>query len=99
MSTNMVRTQVYLPRDVYDRLHRRAEEQGITMARQIREALEDYLAKIQIELEEDEDNGILHADNPIFQMAGIGASGLGDLALNHDEYLYGKKRVEQAGQI
>lgn len=88
MGTHMVRTQVYLPRDIYAKLHERAEEQGITMAHQIREALEDYIAKIELE---EEDDGIWTADNPIFQMLGMFDSGLGDLALNHDEYLYGQK--------
>jgi len=86
----MVRTQVYLPRDIYDKLQERAEDQGITMAHQIREALKDYIAKVELEEEEP----IWSPDDPIFQMGGMFNSGLGDLALNHDEYLYGKKRIE-----
>lgn len=96
MSEHMVRTQVYLPRDIYDKLQERAEDQGITMAHQIREALEDYVAKIELE---EEDDGILHADDPIFQMAGIGDSGLGDLVLNLDEYLYGTRGRTSEEQI
>jgi len=36
MSENMVRTQVYLPRDIYQRLQRRAANQALTLAVQIR---------------------------------------------------------------
>jgi hypothetical protein len=94
--SNMVRTQVYLPRDIHTKLQERAEEQGTTMAEQIREALEDYVAKIELE---EEDEPILSPDNPIFQMLGMFDSGLGDVALNHDQYLYGEKRIEKDGQI
>ncbi len=38
MRENMVRTQVYLPREMYDRLQQRAGKQNLTLAVQIREA-------------------------------------------------------------
>ncbi len=41
MAERMVRTQVYLPRVVYDRLQRRAEKHGVTLAMQIRAALDE----------------------------------------------------------
>lgn len=91
MSENMVRTQVYLPRDMYDRLQQRAGKQNLTLAVQIREALEDYLER----MESQADDGILHADDPIFQMIGMFDSGLGDLSVNHDHYLYGARKREE----
>ena len=85
MPENMVRTQVYLPRDVYHRLQKRAEKHNLTLAVQIREALGSYLEQVEAQ----QDNGILHADDPIFKMIGMFDSGLGDLSVNHDYYLYG----------
>ena len=40
MTENMVRTQVYLPQATYKALIERAEKQGLTMATQIRAALD-----------------------------------------------------------
>ncbi len=91
MSENMVRTQVYLPRSIYDRLQKRAAKHDLTLAVQIRTAVEDYLERVEAE----EDDGILHADDPIFQMIGMFDSGLGDLSVNHDYYLYGFPKREE----
>lgn len=87
MTETMIRTQVYLPRRIHEKLRQRAEQHGLTLAVQIRAALEDYLDRVEAQ----EDDGILHADDPIFQMAGI-FSGPGDLSVNHDHYLYGAPR-------
>ena len=85
MSDNMVRTQVYLPREVHATLTQRAEERGLTLAEQIRTALDEYLARIETA----EDGGVLMPDDPLFQMLGMFDSGLDDLGRNHDHYLYG----------
>ncbi|HET7090103.1 MAG TPA: ribbon-helix-helix protein, CopG family [Anaerolineae bacterium] len=90
MRENMVRTQVYLPRKIYDELQARAEKQGLTLAVQIREALEDYIGRVEAEA----DDGILHADDPIFQLIGAASSREGDLSVNHDHYLYGWPKRE-----
>ena len=90
MRENMVRTQVYLTRTIYDKLQKRAEKQRLTLAVQIREALEDYIERVESEADDD----ILHADDPIFQMIGMADSGLGDLSVNHDHYLYGAPKRE-----
>ncbi len=89
MRETMVRTQVYLPRDIYHRLQQRAEEQHLTLAVQIREALEDYLERTDVE-----EAPILRADDPIFQMIGAASSEEGDLSVNHDHYLYGWPKRE-----
>jgi hypothetical protein len=89
MSENMVRTQVYLPREMYQRLQKRAAENDLTLALQIREALENYLERAGAE-----DAPILRADDPIFQMIGMFASEEGDLSVNHDHYLYGAPKRE-----
>jgi len=91
MRENMVRTQVYLPRNIYKRLQARADKHGLTLAVQIREALESYVERVEAEADE----GILRADDPIFKMVGMFDSGLGDLSVNHDHYLYGAPKREQ----
>jgi hypothetical protein len=88
MSEKMVRTQVYLPREVHATLTQRAEEQGLTLADQIRTALHEYLARVETE----KDGVILEPDDPLFQMMGMFDSGIDDLGLNHDYYLYGAAR-------
>ncbi len=89
MRENMVRTQVYLPRDIYQRLQKRAEENDLTLAMQVREALVDYLERTHVD-----EAPILHADDPIFQMIGAASSQEGDLSVNHDHYLYGWPKRE-----
>ena len=59
---------------------------------QVRAALDDYLERV----ESQDDDGILHADDPIFQMIGMFSSKEGDLSVNHDHYLYGWPKREPA---
>jgi hypothetical protein len=89
MSENMVRTQVYLPREMYDRLQRRAGKHDLTLAVQIREALAEYLERSDVSEEP-----ILRADDPIFELIGMASSKEGDLSVNHDHYLYGWPKRE-----
>ena len=89
MRETMVRTQVYLPRDIYQRLQKRAKENDLTLAMQVREALVDYLERTDIA-----DAPILRADDPIFDMIGMFSSEEGDLSVNHDHYLYGAPKRE-----
>ncbi len=84
MNENMVRFQVYLPRSTHERLQKRAEENNLTLAVQIREALEDYLLHAAAEDEE----RVMSPDDPLLQLVGTMATGLGDGALNHDSYIY-----------
>ena len=89
MRENMVRTQVYLPRDIYRRLQKRAKENDLTLAMQVREALADYLERTDVA-----DAPILRADDPLFQLIGAASSEEGDLSVNHDHYLYGWPKRE-----
>ena len=92
MTDNMVRTQVYLPQATYNALVERAQQEGLTMASQIRAALDTYLQRAEAE----EQGAILRPDDPIFQMIGMADSGLTDVALNHDHYLYGTPKRDPA---
>ncbi len=71
MNRKMVRTQVYLPRDIYDQLKHRADGEGITMAHQIREALTQYV----VETEKEENPPIFTEDDPIWDMIGMCKNG------------------------
>lgn len=75
-----VRTQIELPRDMFNLLKERGEAYGITPAEQIVEALDAYL-------QGNADN-MLQADDPILSIDGNVASDRGDLSANHDRYLY-----------
>ncbi len=86
MSDKMVRTQVYLPRDIYEQLKQRADSEGLTMAHQIREALTQYATESKTE----QKGHILAADDPIWDMIGMGKSGVTDGSVNHDKYIYAR---------
>lgn len=86
MIEKMVRTQVYLPRDIYENLKHRAETHGITIAMQIREALVQYI----VAPTNDEDRHIIPADDPIWDMIGMGKGGPEDGSVNHDKYIYAR---------
>ena len=86
MDEKMVRTQVYLPRDIYEQLKQRADKEGITMAHQIREALMQYVIETT---EEDESKYVISDDDPIWDLIGIVKnSGITDGSVNHDKYIY-----------
>jgi len=82
MST-MVRTQVYLPKDVYEELQARVKLTGLSMAEQIRQALREYLQR------EQDEGVLLRDDDPIWQIVGAASGGPSDVSVQHDEYLYG----------
>lgn len=84
MSENMVRTQVYLTRRMYDRLQQRAKDHQLTLAVQIREALEDYLRHAS----DDDEERVMSPDDPLRQLIGCIATGVGDGSINHDKYIY-----------
>jgi hypothetical protein len=93
MSEKMVRTQVYLPRDIYEQLKQRANEEGITMAHQIREALLQYV----VEQPEAEDAPVLAPDDPVWNLIGMCKGGPEDGSVNHDKYIYGRDWEREEG--
>lgn len=86
--SEMVHTQIELPRDVYELLEQRGEAQGITPTQQIVEALTAYL--------KEEVDPVLQADDPILRIAASTGSNVGDLATGHDRYLYRKDWQQRA---
>jgi predicted DNA-binding protein len=81
MMSAMIRTQIYIPRDVYEELKRRSKSTGLAMAEQIRQALREYLER--------EEGVMLREDDPIWNIVGGVSTGDGDLSIHHDKYLYG----------
>lgn len=85
MSVAEKRTQVYFPEELYSKIKERAESESKSMAAILREAVERYL-------QEEEKEKVNWEDDTLFKLEGIMRSGLGDLAANHDHYLYGMKK-------
>jgi hypothetical protein len=82
-----VRTQIELPRDLFELLRQRSKAHGFTETQQIVEALTAYLLG--------EVDPVLKADDPILRTVAEG-SGIGDLATAHDRYLYAKDWQERS---
>lgn len=80
---NMVRRQLYLPRDLNTRLKGWAREQKVSESEIMREALIQFL-------EREKRRATLPEDNPVFKMKGIFTGDEGCLlaAEKHDEILY-----------
>lgn len=89
MSVSEKRTQVYFPTELYKKVEKRAKKESRSSAAIIREAVAQYLEK-------EEEKEIDWENDPIFKLAGIMSSGLGDLSVNHDYYLYGMKKRKYA---
>lgn len=79
--TQMVRTQIYLPRELHDALKQRAAREGVTMAEQIREAVSVYVAVGRT------GDKVLREDDPIWRFVGAG-EGPVDASEAHDTHLY-----------
>ena len=80
-----VRTQIYLPEDLHHRLKSRARLLNRPMADQIREAVTRYL--------ETHEGSRPMADDPIWSLPDHAVAGPPDnVAVRHDEILYGWKR-------
>ena len=89
--SDMVHTQIELPRDVFELLKRREEAHGITATQQIVEVLTAYLKGEG----EGEADPVLQADDPILRVVAAMGSSVGDLSTNHDRYLYRKDWQER----
>ena len=84
MDEKMVRTQLYLPRDIYEHLKDRADKEGSSMASQIREALAQYVVEEAVE----DKAPVFTEDDPIWDLVGMLKSGITDGSYNHDKYIY-----------
>lgn len=85
------RTQVYFPEDLYRQIAKKAKEESKSSAQVIREAVTEYLEK-KGKQDIDWDN------DPLFKAVGIMKSGVTDLSVNHDHYLYGMPKKVKDGK-
>jgi addiction module HigA family antidote len=81
-------TLIQLPPDVLALLDRRGKEQGLGLADQVIEMVRAFL--------QGEVDPILQPGDPLLAAPVAEGSGLGDLAADHDRYLYGRERPERA---
>ena len=84
-----VRTQIEIPRDVFELLEQRGKVHGVTPNQEIVQVLTAYL--------KDEVDPVLRADDPLLGVSPTADTGLGDLSMHHDRYLY-RKDWEQRAQ-
>lgn len=79
----MIRTQVYLPEELYGHIQLLAMRDQKVSAQVIRELLTTGLKKVAQERK-------TNAGDALLRLAKIGARGPKDLSVNHDKYLYEK---------
>jgi hypothetical protein len=75
----MIRTQVYLPKSLYQLIQLKAEQAKKPAAQLVRELLEEGLRRQQRET----------AGEALLRLAKIGGKGPADLSSRIDDYLYG----------
>ena len=96
MAEKMVRMQVYLSREIYDRLQRRAIRHGLTLAVQIRAALADYIERNSKRTGKEFAPLDLESLNESLEQIKAGGDGAPDAAEKHDHYVYGDLHGETA---
>jgi predicted DNA-binding protein len=84
-----VRTQIYLKKKQYEALKRLAEEESVSMAHLIWEAVAHYLTERGDDIELDEE---AYRNDPLWKIPQIarqiGPSGIAGGSVNHDEVVY-----------
>lgn len=79
----MHRTTIMLPEDLLADARARAGSEGLSLAELIRRGLEQFLGRAE---------ATTAGGDPFLADDSTFSSGLGDLAENHDEHLYGRKK-------
>lgn len=67
--------QLYLREEQMAALRHLARQRGVSMAELVRQSVDRFLEDTPLD------------EEPLWSLVGIGASGVGDLAQNHDGYL------------
>lgn len=75
--------QVYLRQDQADALRVWAEKKDVSMAELVRRGVDRLLADIPLD------------EDPLWDVVGLGSSGAGDLALNHDAHLIEQEETDK----
>ncbi|QLQ05216.1 MAG: ribbon-helix-helix domain-containing protein [Anaerolineae bacterium] len=74
--------QVYLRPDQVDALRALARKRDVSLAELVREGVDRVIADLPIE------------DDPLWDIVDLGASGIRDMAANHDRYLVDGERAD-----
>ena len=74
--------QIYLRQDQVDTLRALARKRDVSLAELIREGIDRMIADMPIE------------DDPLWDIVDLGASGIRDLAANHDRYRVDAERED-----
>ncbi len=82
----MTRTQIYLTEKQREKIQRLAELQHKTMAQVIREAVEEYVIQ-RMDIENLRKASVNPTD-PLWDIIGLGDSGIADGSIHHDRYIY-----------
>ena len=83
MAVTEKRTQLYLSQGDYRRLREMAHRKGCSIASLVREAIQEYFQKTELQDAWESD--------PLLKLVGF-FEGEKDLSKRHDEYLYGLRR-------
>ncbi len=78
--------QIYLRQDQLNALRLTAQKRGVSVAELVRQGVDQLLVSLPVE------------DDPLLDIVGLGDSGLGDLAENHDQYLADQEAAPGSGE-
>jgi hypothetical protein len=82
MALSEIKTQIYLPKELFGSLKRHARHGKTSVAHVVREAIGAFL-------EEHARPPVNWAEDPITRSIGMAKGGDRDLSTHHDKYLYG----------
>ncbi len=85
----MKRKQIYLTKELNDKLKDIAYIKNKSESSLIRDALEEYIVKIEKQVENKDE------ENPLLKIIALGESGSDDISDNHDSYLYQRKEYNK----
>jgi len=78
--------QIYLRQDQLNALRLTSQKRGVSVAELVRQGVDQLLVSLPVE------------DDPLLDIVGLGDSGLGDLAENHDQYLADQAAAPGSGK-
>jgi len=81
VETQTIKTQIQLPKVLYDLLMRRASEMDSSLSELVKRAIDKYLDPTQ-------PTNIFTEDDPLWEIVGSAESEIIDGSVNHDHYIY-----------
>lgn len=84
---NNIETVITLDENKYKKIKEIAEERRKSVSQLIEQTIDDLVSNLSLH---DNDSASKDFVNPLLDIVGICSTGLGDAALNHDKYLYGR---------